>query len=468
MPTLGRPRIFAGGQPPDDGAMPVRSGPRIFAASPPANEGPAPTRGRPRIFDNNPPPEDNAAVAMDTRPRIFAAMDAANGQRRTLHDAGDGRQSVYGAPGNGQRQSLYNAGTASGEESRRPAAGTERGYLSPPAVHGVLAAGFHGEQENNSRGTVYEDAEGWDETGETAGEAGEAGVPLDDDMPTIPDGVTSPAYIPQTLPDTRSPDLSARRSMVQVSDGGPPPTSLAFTDAHSHAPPARYSVANDALAAANEDLAPVPAPESEAPRSRKTSSGKPRESKSRRERHSKRDRDRAVVDSVVDVGTSPSGDLQPPLPPVDSNGLASGQSSRRQSMYDQVPPLPEKDGAKRASSKLRKPMPDGDAARASMFEPEFTEESEPGPYPLLAHLGEPMLLAGILRYLTFGEWSALFIVSKDVRKLVGGKRPLREEVLERFLGVVGYRRWMKGREPLTLYLEVSASFLHGFSPCIRA
>jgi hypothetical protein len=78
-------------------------------------------------------------------------------------------------------------------------------------------------------------------------------------------------------------------------------------------------------------------------------------------------------------------------------------------------------------------------------------------YPIEEHLSRPELLSVLLYYMQFSEVLALSSVSKVIRNMLEDRRELREEVLERFLGTVGYTRWDFGkkREPLVLTLRVS-------------
>jgi hypothetical protein len=86
-------------------------------------------------------------------------------------------------------------------------------------------------------------------------------------------------------------------------------------------------------------------------------------------------------------------------------------------------------------------------------EPEFDPDLV---YPIKEHLAIPELLAPLVSFMTFSELLALTSVSKAIRNLLEDKRELREEVLERYLGTVGYMRWDFGkkREPLVLTLRV--------------
>jgi hypothetical protein len=111
-------------------------------------------------------------------------------------------------------------------------------------------------------------------------------------------------------------------------------------------------------------------------------------------------------------------------------------------------------GEKRSSRshRIREPQPEP--------EPELEPEPEIDPnivYPIERHLENPDLLACLLDYIQFSELLALSSSSKTIRNMLEDKRELREEVLERFLGTVGYMRWDFGkkREPLVLTLRVS-------------
>jgi F-box domain len=95
-------------------------------------------------------------------------------------------------------------------------------------------------------------------------------------------------------------------------------------------------------------------------------------------------------------------------------------------------------------------------------------EPEPEPefdlvYPIEEHLVIPELLASLLSFMPFSDLLALTSVSKAIRNLLEDKRELREEVLEQYLGTVGYMRWDFGkkREPLVLTLRVCPFFFFG-------
>lgn len=87
-------------------------------------------------------------------------------------------------------------------------------------------------------------------------------------------------------------------------------------------------------------------------------------------------------------------------------------------------------------------------------------------YPLVKHLSEPSLLAALLNELSFPEWMALWSLSKEVRTMLEQVRELREEVLERYLGIVGYVRWRwepQTPEPFRLTLKELAMYMRGVS-----
>jgi hypothetical protein len=101
--------------------------------------------------------------------------------------------------------------------------------------------------------------------------------------------------------------------------------------------------------------------------------------------------------------------------------------------------------------------------RPSLQQPPATQLSIPAPpllfpsyYPITVHLSRTYLLAPLLACISFKGWLVLWSTASALRKKLDDTRDLRELVLERFLGSVGYRRWeVPGRnEPLTLTLRV--------------
>ena len=96
--------------------------------------------------------------------------------------------------------------------------------------------------------------------------------------------------------------------------------------------------------------------------------------------------------------------------------------------------------------------------RQSQYATEQDQEPEEETfYPIEMHLSYTVLLTGILPYLQFPDILALSSSSKSIRNMLEDRRELREEVLERFLGTVGYTRWDFGKkkEPLALTLRVN-------------
>ncbi|EMD36597.1 hypothetical protein CERSUDRAFT_84779 [Gelatoporia subvermispora B] len=95
---------------------------------------------------------------------------------------------------------------------------------------------------------------------------------------------------------------------------------------------------------------------------------------------------------------------------------------------------------------------------------EVQVEKEPTWYPLARHMTDPELLAGLLPYLSFYDWSSVSAVSKEIRRKLSGDRVLCEMVLERYLRTVGYARWAWPEpDPLTLSLEDLNAYMRGVS-----
>jgi hypothetical protein len=65
------------------------------------------------------------------------------------------------------------------------------------------------------------------------------------------------------------------------------------------------------------------------------------------------------------------------------------------------------------------------------------------------------VLGPVLACLTFSEWSVLSSVNRELLLSLQRSDELREEVLERYLSTVGYRRWsLPTPDPLFLSLKV--------------
>ncbi|KAJ3778585.1 hypothetical protein FB446DRAFT_631726 [Lentinula raphanica] len=93
------------------------------------------------------------------------------------------------------------------------------------------------------------------------------------------------------------------------------------------------------------------------------------------------------------------------------------------------------------------------------------QDRPPEPFPLIPFMSNPALLGSVLGYLSYWDWCCLYSVSKRIRALFENKGEraelLKEEVLERFLRTVGYSRWQRNDEPLTLTLRDLHSYLQG-------
>ena len=85
------------------------------------------------------------------------------------------------------------------------------------------------------------------------------------------------------------------------------------------------------------------------------------------------------------------------------------------------------------------------------------EPTPPPPtyFPIMAFLSDAHLFPLLLSYLSYSEWLPLYSANKQVRALFQS-RLLREFVLERYLGTVGYSKWnYEWAEPLALSLKAS-------------
>ena len=103
----------------------------------------------------------------------------------------------------------------------------------------------------------------------------------------------------------------------------------------------------------------------------------------------------------------------------------------------------------------------GHGTRGDSARPHSDTPSELPYYPLLAHLSEPVLLENLLAYLSYYEWLTLTSVSKDTRRVL--YEDGREQVLSRYLHIVGYSKWVwKDPEPLILTVEVRFSTIRAY------
>ena len=86
---------------------------------------------------------------------------------------------------------------------------------------------------------------------------------------------------------------------------------------------------------------------------------------------------------------------------------------------------------------------------------------------------DPLILAGLLQYLSFYEWCIMLSLSKDLRSSLVRTSALRETALERFLKTVGYARWawadaaaaaaVAAPDPLSLSLQDLNDYMRGVS-----
>lgn len=144
-----------------------------------------------------------------------------------------------------------------------------------------------------------------------------------------------------------------------------------------------------------------------------------------------------TLDAVISNGNGPVVDppkspaVNAPLSPVSSDGSHQVRTRLLSGELDDIPPPVTTDAI-------------------------VDEGSTPEPFPLALFLSEPHLLSSLLEYLSFSEWCILSGVSRHIRSTLVHKADLREEILERYLKIVGYARWMWDEpEPLSLSLKVS-------------
>ncbi|KAG7441512.1 uncharacterized protein BT62DRAFT_923288 [Guyanagaster necrorhizus] len=145
--------------------------------------------------------------------------------------------------------------------------------------------------------------------------------------------------------------------------------------------------------------------------------------------------------------TPPQKPLTPPPPPAEERPA--------------TPPPPVTPRSRSRHYAGASPPPDSLVANVKV--------NEDQPFPLHTFLADPALLRNLLGYLGWWEWCVLGMVSQRVRNVLFESGPegdeRREEVLERFLGGVGYRRWAWPDDPEPVRLTVNAlhAYMHGVS-----
>ncbi|KAF8552807.1 hypothetical protein OG21DRAFT_1337324 [Imleria badia] len=161
-------------------------------------------------------------------------------------------------------------------------------------------------------------------------------------------------------------------------------------------------------------------------------------------------------------------------PPVPKAPLTPA-SSEDALMPENFPPTPvTPDNYKTARQQRRgqwlekAPPPAVADVVAKQFLDEAQEQPrEPTPppthFPIMAFMSDANLLPLLLPYLSYSEWLPLYSANKQIRELFQS-RILREFVLERYLGTVGYWKWnYEWAEPLALSLK--ASLTPHLRPC---
>ncbi|KAF9269776.1 hypothetical protein L218DRAFT_993768 [Marasmius fiardii PR-910] len=125
-------------------------------------------------------------------------------------------------------------------------------------------------------------------------------------------------------------------------------------------------------------------------------------------------------------------------------------------------PLPDSKGVDECAGEVEQTtnLSKGVTARNGLAPQEFSEgcavqmEQEQQRFlSLPLYLSDPDRLSGLLQYLSFSDWCSLFNTSKEIRLMLTHNELLREEILETFLGEIGYCRWCwREPEPITISL----------------
>lgn len=148
-------------------------------------------------------------------------------------------------------------------------------------------------------------------------------------------------------------------------------------------------------------------------------------------------------DNVEQVAGPQKQEGKTPLTPVSPEEHRKARKQRGRAKSDALPPPTVADMVVQEQQEKGKGK-------------EVEEVEEPrDPITLVQFLSDPTLLSTLLAFLSFYDWCVLVAVSKEIRILLVRTKELREVVLERYLGTVGYSRWMWDTpEPLSLSLQV--------------
>ncbi|KIY66425.1 hypothetical protein CYLTODRAFT_398793 [Cylindrobasidium torrendii FP15055 ss-10] len=120
-----------------------------------------------------------------------------------------------------------------------------------------------------------------------------------------------------------------------------------------------------------------------------------------------------------------------------------------------TPPSPEEYKRSRRNH-VREHSPPREIARLPL-----SNDRPPEAFPLDLALEKAGIVAGLLPYLTYGEWLQLSNLSQRVRRACKETDDLRKVLLQRFLGPVGYQPWIWGQDPLPLTLADLNHYMRG-------
>ncbi|KAK7054338.1 hypothetical protein VNI00_003532 [Paramarasmius palmivorus] len=165
------------------------------------------------------------------------------------------------------------------------------------------------------------------------------------------------------------------------------------------------------------------------------------------------------------------------LKPIEEVDSAAGKQQLRSSVASQLPPRPpglSTLAGTSTSPPLRSPTATCssghqaqtgelsqlldktslDAPQASSRSQDQRRPSRTPNFLFILFLSDPSRLATLLQYLPFEDWHNLFQASSKVQQMISCNELLKEEVLERYLGDLGYSRWV-WREPEPVMLSLS-------------